>query len=75
MTGQSRRRLIAFALVAALAVPVEAVLVAALRTPSADVAAREWASALSDNDLQDVALRIQDYTYLYRRAIMTAPCR
>jgi hypothetical protein len=72
MTGQSRRRLIAFALVAALAVPVEAVLVAALRTPNADVAAREWASSLSDNDLQDVALRIQDYTYLYRRAIMTA---
>jgi hypothetical protein len=72
MTGVLKRRLIAFSVVAALAVPVEAVLVAAMRTPDAAAAAGEWAARLSDNDLQDVAIRIQDYTYLYRRAIMTA---
>jgi hypothetical protein len=72
MTGRTRRLLIACALLVALAVPVEAVLIAAIRTPDSTVAARDWAISLSASDLQDVALHIQDYPFLYRRAIMTA---
>jgi len=72
MTGPTRRLLIACAVLTALAVPVEAVLLAAIRTPDTSTAARDWVASLSTSDLQDVALHIQDYPYLYRRAIMTA---
>lgn len=72
MTGQTRRLLIACAMLIALAVPVEVVLVAAIRAPDPSSAARNWAMSLSASDLQEVALHIQDYPYLYRRAIMTA---
>lgn len=72
MTGRTRRLLIACAVLIALAVPVEAVLLAVIRTPDAAAAARNWAASLSPSDLQDVALHIQEYPYLYRRAIMTA---
>src|SRR6185369_1443347 len=67
-----RRILIGCALVAAIAVPVEGVLLAAMRTPSPAAAAHEWAAGLSHDDLQDASLRIQNYPYFYRRAIMTA---
>jgi hypothetical protein len=68
----TRRLLIGCALVAAIAVPVEGVLLAAMRTPSHAAAARVWATSLSADDLQDASLRIETYPYFYRRAIMTA---
>lgn len=71
-TKRTRRLLIACAVLAMLAVPVESVLLAAMRTPDASAAARVWAARLSDKSLQDAALHIQSYPYFYRRAIMTA---
>ena len=72
MTRTTRRLLIASAMLVVLAVPVESVLLAAMRTPDAPAAARAWAASLSDESLQDAALHIQTYPYFYRRAIMAA---
>lgn len=75
MTGLSHRThrlLIACAMLVLVAVPVETVLLAAMRTPDATMAAREWATGLSPENLQDAALHIESYPYYYRRAIMTA---
>ncbi len=72
MTGRTRRLLLACAVLTALVVPVEAVLLAVIRTPDAAAAARGWATRLDSGNLQDAALHIQEYPYLYRRAIMTA---
>ena len=72
LTGTTRRMLIACAMLAALAVPVESVLLAAMRTPDTAMAAHSWARTLSSNELQDAALHIETYPYFYRRAIMTA---
>ena len=72
LSRATRRRLIACAAVAVLALPAEAALVAMINAPSNDEAAREWAESLNGNDLQDAAQRIQEYPYFYRRAIMTA---
>ena len=72
MTRTTHRLLIACAMLVMLAVPVESVLLAAMRTPRASDAAREWATSLGRNDLQDAALHIENYPYFYRRAIMTA---
>jgi len=72
MTSQTRRLLLACAVLALLAVPVESVLLAAMRTPDAPAAARAWATGLSHESLQDAALHIETYPYFYRRAIMTA---
>jgi len=72
LSRATRRRLIACAAAAMLVVPVEAALLAAMRAPSSDAAAREWAEGLDKGTLQDVAQRIQEYPYYYRRAIMAA---
>jgi len=72
MTRRTRRLLLVCGMLAMLAVPVESVLLAAMRTPDAADAARTWASKLNDESLQDAALHIQTYPYFYRRAIMTA---
>ncbi len=72
MSRKTRRLLISCAVLAMLAAPVEAVLLAAMRVPAATAAAREWAAGLAASDLQDAALHIQTYPYFYRRAIMTA---
>lgn len=72
LTRRTHRLVIACAVMVTLMVPVEAVLLAALRTPDAPAAARAWAMRLSNDNLQDAALHIQTYPYFYRRAIMTA---
>lgn len=72
MTGSTRRLVVACALITAFALPVEAVLVAAMRTPDASVAAKAWVASQSPQDLDNIARHIQDYTFFYRRAIMAA---
>lgn len=72
LTAQTRRLVIGCALLLMFAVPIEAVLIAAMRAPDAPAAARTWAAALNSETLQDAALHIQSYPYFYRRAIMTA---
>jgi hypothetical protein len=57
---------------AALTLPLEAALLAALRSGDDLAAAHAWAGSLSDAGLQDAAAHIQDYPFYYRRAIMTA---
>lgn len=72
ISAQTRRLVIGSALLVTLAVPIEAVLVAAMRVPDASVAAHTWAAGLPAESLQDAALHIQSYPYFYRRAIMSA---
>lgn len=72
LSRATRRRLLACAAAAMLALPAEAALLAMIHAPSEHEAAREWAESLNDDDLQDAAQRIQEYPYFYRRAIMTA---
>jgi hypothetical protein len=68
----TRRRLYVCAAAAILAIPAEAALLAGMRAANSDAAAREWAESLDAAGLQDVAQRIQEFPYYYRRAIMTA---
>ena len=72
LSRATRRRLIVCAATAALALPAEAALLAGMRAPSSNAAAREWAASLNKENLQDAAQRIQEYPYYYRRAILTA---
>lgn len=72
MSGRTRLRLALFALVACVAIPVETALVSAMRAPAAATVAAEWVSSLSSPALQDAAMRVEEYPYHYRRAIMTA---
>ena len=48
MTRQTRRLLLACAMLVLLAVPVESVLLVAMRTPDAPAAARAWAAGFSN---------------------------
>lgn len=72
MIGRTRRVVLACALITALMVPVEAALMAAMRTPDAAAAAKAWAASQSPQDIDNIARHIQDYTFFYRRAIMAA---
>ena len=72
LSRATRRRLVVCAAACVLALPAEAALLAAMRAPGSDAAAREWAESLRNEDLQDAAQRIQEYPYYYRRAIMAA---
>jgi hypothetical protein len=72
MTAHTRRRLALCAVLAALLLPVESVLVAALATPSPTEAATEWTASLSPAERAQAAQQISDYPYTYRRAIMSA---
>ncbi len=72
LSRATRRRLVACAAAVVLALPAEAALLALINAPSAGDAALDWAESLSNDDLQDVAQRIQEFPYFYRRAIMTA---
>lgn len=72
LSRATRRHLYVCAAVAVLALPAEAALLASMRAPSNDEAAREWAESLKTEDLQDAAQRIQEYPYYYRRAILAA---
>lgn len=72
MSGRTRLRLALFALVACVAIPVETALLSAMRAPDASVSAETWVTSLSASDLQDAAMRVEEYPYHYRRAIMTA---
>lgn len=72
MSGRTRLRLALFALVACVALPVETALVSAMRAPSDTMSAESWVSSLTTPALQDAAMRVEEYPYHYRRAIMTA---
>jgi hypothetical protein len=60
------------ALVLALTLPAETLLVRALQEPSTDAAVRDWVGGLEARQLAAAADRIQDYPFVYRREIMRA---
>lgn len=72
MTKRTRRRLIFCALVVALTLPVESVLLQAVSTSDPTEAARQWAVGLSADSLAQAADDIHNYPFMYRRAIMGA---
>jgi hypothetical protein len=72
VTKRMRRRLIFCALVVALTLPVESVLLQAVTTTDPNAAALRWASALSPESLEQVADQVEAFPQYMRRAIMTA---
>jgi len=69
VTIRTRRRLILCAIVAALTLPAELILVKAV-TVDAKTASDQWVSALSDKSLVAAAEHIQDFPFQYRKDIM-----
>jgi len=72
MTPATRRRLTLCLVVAALTLPIEAVLVPVAWNPDPDAAAAEWVGALAPADLRVAAYEIDRYPTRYRRAVMSA---
>jgi hypothetical protein len=64
--------LIFCALVVALTLPIESVLLQAVSTSDPKDAARQWAAGLSTDSLDRAADQIRAYPQMYRRAIMRA---
>ncbi len=69
MTIRTRRRLILCAVVAALTLPAELILVKAV-TVDAQAASNQWVSSLSQANLMAAAQEIQRYPFQYRKDIM-----
>lgn len=69
MTTRTRRRLLLCAVVAALTLPAEFVLIKAVTT-DAQSASAEWAQSLPEESLAAVARDIQRYPFAYRKEIM-----
>jgi len=72
MNVKTRRRAFVGMLVVALTLPAESILLQALDTPTVQGAAQDWVSSLSPTDLNTAAASIQNFPFVYRRAIMTA---
>lgn len=69
MTNRTRRRLVLCAVVAALTLPAEFVLIKAVTT-DAQSASQQWAESLPEQSLATVARDIQQYPFNYRKEIM-----
>jgi hypothetical protein len=72
VTAKTRRRVFLCVLVLALTVPAETILLRALQTTDSTVAVQQWASSLDSSDLQTAARAIEQYPFVYRKAIMVA---
>jgi hypothetical protein len=72
MTSKTRRRLTFCFVLGLVTLPAEALLLPVARTPSPREAAIEWATAMTQDDLQAAAVQIESYPVLYRRALMAA---
>ena len=70
MTATTRRRLTVCFVLGLVTLPAEALLLPVARTRDPRVAATEWAATLTQDQVQAAASQIQDYPYVYRRAIM-----
>ncbi|HKV99537.1 MAG TPA: bacteriocin fulvocin C-related protein [Vicinamibacterales bacterium] len=66
------RRVFLAVFVLMLTLPAESVLVRALAAPDQAVAAQQWTTALTQDDLVLVASQVEAYPFVYRRAIMRA---
>ncbi|HUF48318.1 MAG TPA: bacteriocin fulvocin C-related protein [Vicinamibacterales bacterium] len=72
MTPRTRRRLTICLVVAALTLPIEAILLPVAWTPDPNVAAARWVDQLDRVNLRQAAFTIDRYPTPYRRAMMTA---
>jgi len=70
MTQSTRRRLLLAAVVLALTIPAETILLRAISTPDYGQAVEAWVSKLSAAELDAAADAVQFYPYQYRREIM-----
>ena len=70
MTQKIRRRLVVCAVLLALTLPLETILLEALSTPDASQAVSDWALNLSSAELNEAAARVQSYPLLYRKEIL-----
>jgi hypothetical protein len=70
MTVRTRGRVLFCLILGLVTLPAEAILLPVARTPSPAVAASEWASELSVDELRDAAMEIDAYPVVYRRSIM-----
>lgn len=68
MTIQTKRRVLLAAIIVALTVPAEVVLLRALQDEG--TAAREWAATRSDDEIAGAGAKIQAYPFAYRQQIM-----
>ncbi len=71
MTARTRRFVFLSVLVVALTLPVEAVLLLAVQSTDTTTDAQLWASSLDRSALASAADQIEQYPFVYRRAIMT----
>ena len=72
MTPRTRRRLTFCLVVAALTLPIEAILLPVAWTPDPDVAAARFVDDLDRAELRQAAFTIDRYPTQYRRAMMAA---
>ena len=72
MTPTIRRRLVVCAVVLALVLPLETILLQALSTPDESDAVQAWVSGLTAPELDAAADQVQSYPMLYRKEIMRA---
>ena len=72
MTTKTRRSVFLCALVLALTLPAESILLKALQEPDSQQAVQDWASSLDGSSLAVASDRIQAYPFAYRKGIMRA---
>lgn len=70
MSTRTRRLVFLAALVTALAIPAESILLKALVTPSAQDAIRDWVEGLDSTALATTTANVQSYPFAYRREIL-----
>jgi len=70
MTATTRRRLTVCLVLGLVTLPAEALLLPVVRARTPREAATAWAQSLATSDVQTAVARIEDYPYLYRRALM-----
>lgn len=70
MTTRTRRLVFVSALLVALMLPAEIILLRAVVVPSQSQAVREWTEGLRQGELAAAAAQIQHYPFQYRREIM-----
>jgi hypothetical protein len=70
MTATTRRRLTVCLVLGLVTLPAEALLLPVVRARTPREAALAWARDLAVSDVQNAVARIEDYPYLYRRALM-----
>ena len=70
MTATTRRRLTVCLVLGLVTLPAESLLLPVVRARTPREAATAWAQSLATTDVRTAVARIEDYPYLYRRALM-----